>query len=114
MQALTFFRIPSFNLSAKAMNMFAMCLIVALGCMAALGDVSAATSTGTALKPAFDALNDIANGYGKQLLVLMGFIAAGFAVLAANAASAVLKFIGYIVFLSVGLAAALTLSGAVI
>jgi hypothetical protein len=75
--------------------------------------ISAGT-TGTALQPAFDALNDLVGGYGKQLLVLVGFVAAAFAVMAANAASAVLKFIGYVIFLAVGLTAALTLSGAVI
>jgi len=88
-------------------------LIAVLSCLAVFS-VQAAGVTGVALKPAFDAINDIANGYGKQLLVLVGFVAAAFAVLAANAASAIMKFIGYIIFLAVGLTAALALSGAVI
>jgi hypothetical protein len=74
----------------------------------------AATTTGTALKPAFDALNDLSGGYGKQLLVLIGFVGASLAMLAVQAMGAVMKFIGYIVFLAVGLGAALTLSGALI
>lgn len=91
----------------------AFALIAVLALMAAFS-ADAAGVTGIALKPAFDAINDIANGYGKQLLVLVGFVAAAFAVLAANAASAIMKFIGYIIFLAVGLTAALALSGAVI
>lgn len=91
----------------------ALALIAVLALMTAFG-ANAAGTTGAALKPAFDAINDIANGYGKQLLVLVGFVAAAFAVLAANAASAILKFIGYIIFLAVGLTAALALSGALV
>ena len=75
---------------------------------------TAATATGTALKPAFDMLNDIVGGYGMQLLVLVGFVAAAFAVMAVNATGAILKFIGFVIFLAVGLGAALALSGAVI
>lgn len=80
---------------------------------AAFGAI-AATTTGIALKPAFDMLNDIVGGYGMQLLVLVGFVAAAFAVMAVNATGAILKFIGFIVFLAVGLGAAMALSGAVI
>jgi hypothetical protein len=76
--------------------------------------VYAAGTTGTALKPAFDLLNDIVGGYGKQLLVLVGFIAAAFALLAVNATSAILKFIGFVIFLAVALGAAVSLSGAII
>ena len=65
-------------------------------------------------KPAFDLLNDIVGGYGKQLLVLVGFIAAAFALLAVNATSAILKFIGFVIFLAVALGAAVSLSGAII
>jgi acyl-CoA hydrolase len=74
----------------------------------------AATATGAALKPAFDMLQDIVGGYGMQLLVLVGFVAAAFAVMAVNATGAILKFIGFVIFLAVGLGAALALSGAVI
>ena len=89
-------------------------LIALLALLTAIQGVHAAGVTGAALKPAFDAVNDIVGGYGKQLLVLVGFVAAGFAVLASNAASAILKFIGYVIFLGVGLGIAVVVSGAVI
>jgi hypothetical protein len=73
-----------------------------------------AGTTGAALQPAFDALNELTGGYGKQLLVIVGFVAAAFSLLAANATSAILKFIGYVVFLAVGLTAGITLSGAML
>jgi len=76
--------------------------------------VQAGGTTGAALKPAFDMLNDIVAGYGTQLLVLVGFVAAAFAVMAVNATGAILKFIGFVIFLAVGLGAAIGLSGAVI
>ena len=41
-------------------------------------------------------------------------VAAAFAVMAVNATGAILKFIGFVIFLAVGLGAALALSGAVI
>jgi hypothetical protein len=78
------------------------------------GIAEAATTTGAALKPAFDALNDIAGGYGKQLLVLIGFIVVALGFWAVTAGALIVKFVGYIIFLSVALGAAVTLSGAVI
>lgn len=92
----------------------AFALIAALAFLAAMQGANAAGVTGAALKPAFDAVNDIVGGYGKQLLVLVGFIAAGFSILASNAASAMLKFIGYIIFLGVALGIAVAVSGAVV
>lgn len=88
--------------------------LLALMSMLIIEGAVAATTTGAALKPAFDTLNDIANGYGKQLLVLVGFVSAAFALLAVNAAAGILRFIGYVIFLAVALGAGLTLSGALI
>jgi len=103
----------SYNLTTfKKHAATALMVILAIMCLMQL--THAATTTGTALKPAFDALNDLTNGYGKQMLVLIGFVGAGLAMLAAQAMGAVMKFIGYIVFLAVGLGAAVTLSGALI
>lgn len=103
----------SFNLTTfKKHAGTALMVILAIMCLMQLSH--AATATGTALKPAFDTLNDLTNGYGKQLLVLVGFVGAGLAMLAAQAMGAVMKFIGFIVFLAVGLGAAVTLSGALI
>lgn len=116
MQAISNFRAPAFRMPAINVNwtMLAFILIGALSLIAAMTGAQAAGTTGTALKPAFDALNDIVGGYGKQVLILVGFIACAFAVLASQATGAILKFIGFIIFLSVGLTAAVGLSGAVI
>ncbi|HQR19506.1 MAG TPA: hypothetical protein PKV98_01480 [Burkholderiaceae bacterium] len=100
-----------FSFPTRAASTFVAAALIAL--LVAFA-ATAATTTGTALKPAFDMLNDIVGGYGMQLLVLVGFVAAAFAVMAVNATGAILKFIGFIVFLAVGLGAAMALSGAVI
>ncbi|KGM38737.1 hypothetical protein JY96_21465 [Aquabacterium sp. NJ1] len=114
MNAIASFR-PSFNLNLASFKKAATITFVVMLVLAALMSLGhAAGTTGTALKPAFDLLNDITNGYGKQLLVLIGFVAAGLAMLAAQAMGAVMKFIGFIVFLAAGLGAAVTLSGALI
>lgn len=114
MHSIPNFRAPLLRMPAFDWSNLAFGLIAALAMLAAMTGADAAGVTGTALKPAFDILNDIVGGYGKQLLVLVGFVAAAFAVLASNAASAILKFIGYIIFLGVALTAAIALSGAVI
>jgi hypothetical protein len=101
------------NLS-KIKKFGGMALVGLLAAAVAIKAASAATSTGTALQPAFDALNDLTNGYGKQLLVLIGFVGAGLAMLASQAMGAIMKFIGFVVFLAVGFSAAITLSGALI
>jgi hypothetical protein len=74
----------------------------------------AATTTGTALQAAYQALDDLAGGYGKQIIVLVAFITAVFGIIAMNATSVIVKYIGVLVFLSVGLGAGITLSGATI
>ncbi|CAD5366881.1 conserved membrane hypothetical protein [Rubrivivax sp. A210] len=74
----------------------------------------AATNTGTALQAAFTSLNDMVNGYGKQLLTVIGFGVAAIGYIAANATSVIMKFVGYAIFLGVGLAAATTLTGAIV
>lgn len=116
MQALSFFLVPTLRMPALKINWTALAfaLISVLAFLAAMQGANAAGVTGAALKPAFDAVNDIVGGYGKQLLVLVGFVAAGFSILASNAASAMLKFIGYIIFLGVALGIAVVVSGAVV
>ena len=89
--------------------------ILALLAALLLSDVAcAAGTTGTALQGAFTTLDDMANGYGKQLLVLVAFVGAAFALMAANAGGAIMKFIGVVIFLASALPAAITLSGATI
>lgn len=77
-------------------------------------DLQAATNKGTALQAAYTSLDDMANGYGKQILTLMGFIIAAIGYIATNASGVVMKFIGYAIFLGAALGAAITLVGAVI
>ena len=96
---------PSTRLLALAL--FVACLVAVLG-------ANAAGNTGAALKDAFTELNDMVNGYGKQILILMGFTVAAIGYVATNAAGVVMKFIGYAIFLGAALAAAITLVGAVI
>ena len=74
----------------------------------------AATNDGTSLQGAFTTLDEMANGYGKQILTLMGFVMAAIGYIATNAAGVVMKFIGYAIFLGAALGAAVTLVGAVI
>lgn len=85
-----------------------------LGLILIAFSAGAATTTGTALLTAYTALNDMINGYGKQLLTVIGFAVAAIGYIAANATSVIMKFVGYAIFLGVGLAAATTLVGAVI
>ena len=77
-------------------------------------NAGAATNTGTALQGAYNTLNDMINGYGKQLLTVVGFGVAAIGFIAANATSVIMKFVGYAIFLGVGLAGAITVVGAVI
>lgn len=88
-------------------------LLMAAILLAAFG-VDAATNDGTALQAAFETLDGMANGYGKQILTLMGFVMAAIGYIATNAAGVVMKFIGYAIFLGAALGAAITLVGAVI
>ncbi len=54
------------------------------------------------------------NGYGKQVLTLIGFAVAAIGFIASNATSVIMKFVGYAIFLGVGLAGAITLVGATV
>lgn len=111
MQAL----IQPMAMRARATRHVAIALTVFLTlAVVATGAAIAAGTTGVALKAAFDMLNDIAAGYGRQLLVLIAFVVAAVGWWAVNATSIILKFIGYIIFLGVALGAAMTLSGAVV
>ena len=90
-------------------------LVALLGLMALIASQSiAATNTGTALQAAFTAINDMVNGYGKQLLIVIGFAVTAFAFMASNATGVIMKFIGYSLFLGMGLTGALTLVGATV
>lgn len=77
-------------------------------------NADAATNDGTALQAAYNSLNEMINGYGKQLLTVVGFAVAAIGFIAANATSVIMKFVGYAIFLGVGLAGAVTVVGAVI
>jgi hypothetical protein len=90
-----------------------MCTLIAVLFVYSL-TANAAGSGGTALQAAYTTVNDMIGGYGKQLLVTLGFIVASIGYLAANATSVIMKFIGYAIFLGVGLSAAVSLVGAVI
>ena len=104
-------RLPAFKLNRQqAINLL---LLAAVALLAAFS-ATAATNDGTALQAAFETLDGMANGYGKQILILMGFVICGIAFLATNAAGVVMKFIGYAIYLGAGLGAAITLVGAVV
>lgn len=89
-------------------------LVLAIGILAAMTATASAT-TGAALKPAYDAINDMIGGYGKSLLVVIAFfvVLAGWFV-SSQATGMVMKFVGFSVFGGVGLAAAIALTGAVV
>jgi hypothetical protein len=101
---------PGFSVSASSLHLSA--LVVAL--LVLTFDAGAAGITGTALKDAYDALNAMVNGYGKQLLTVIGFAVAAIGFIASNATSVIMKFVGYAIFLGVGLAGATSLVGAVV
>lgn len=74
----------------------------------------AATTTGIVLQPAFDMLNEMVAGYGKQLIILVAFAMAMISLIAMNAASVFMKFVGLAIFAGIAFTAAITLSGALI
>lgn len=78
------------------------------------GVAYAAGSTGTALQATYNMVNDMVGGYGKQLLTVLAFTFALIGYLASNATSVVLKFVGFSIFASVGLAAATGIIGALV
>lgn len=102
-------RLPTFKSGSiwAFFGALAMTLLIA-------GLATAATNNGTPLQAAYNTLNDMVNGYGKQLLTVMGFGVAGIGYMATNATGIVMKFVGFAIFLGVGLAAAVALVGAVI
>lgn len=107
----------SFPFALRAPRLNAPLMWAAFGAVALMLlalDAGAATNTGTALQAAYSALNDMINGYGKQLLTVLGFAVAAIGFIAANATSVIMKFVGYAIFLGVGLAGAITVVGAVI
>lgn len=113
--------LPGFSVSGNSLHMSAASLstlfvpvMFLLALMVLTFDVGAAGVTGTALKDAYDALNAMVNGYGKQLLTVIGFAVAAIGFIASNATSVIMKFVGYAIFLGVGLAGATSLVGAVI
>lgn len=95
---------------------------MAIGLLASIGVMHAAQAVGSldasadgqALRLAYDAVNDLTGGYGKALVMTVGFIATTFGVLAAQATGPLLKFIGISIFASMGLAASFTLAGSLI
>ncbi len=95
-------------------SMMTFAVVLAVTCMVATLSAHAATNEGTALQAAYDSLNAMANGYGKQILTLMGFVIAAIGYIATNASGVVMKFIGYAIFLGAALGAAITLVGATI
>ena len=102
---------PFKGISRTHVTWLALALTIAL-----LGafDLHAATNKGVALQAAYTSLDDMANGYGKQILTLMGFIVAAIGYIATNASGVVMKFIGYAIFLGAAFTAAIALVGAVI
>lgn len=103
--------LPGFSVSKSSLHLS---VLFVLALMVMTFDVGAAGVTGTALKDAYDALNAMVNGYGKQLLTVIGFAVAAIGFIASNATSVIMKFVGYAIFLGVGLAGATSLVGAVV
>ena len=95
-------------------------LLIAALAVIGLMDMAHAVGTldgaakGQALKAAFDAVDDLTGGYGKALVLSIGFIVTVFGILASQATAPVLKYIGIAIYMSMGLGAALPLGGALI
>ncbi|MCW5632767.1 MAG: hypothetical protein KIT17_05460 [Rubrivivax sp.] len=100
--------------TSKEVGRFAGYALFALALLGAAFAALAAGTGGTALQAAYTAVNDMVGGYGKQLLTVIGFAVAAIGYMATNATGVVMKFIGFAIFLGVGLAAAVGLVGAVI
>jgi hypothetical protein len=105
----------NFKLSGLFKNKTFLMMVFALAVsLLAILSATAAGTTGVALQGAYDQLDDLANGYGKQIMTLMGFVICAVGYFGANSASAVFKFVGYAIFLGAGLGGAITLVGAVV
>jgi hypothetical protein len=74
----------------------------------------AATNTGTSLQGAFNLVNDIVNGYGKQLMFVLGFAVAMVGFMVQNTTGTIMKFIGFAIFLGTALSSGLGLVGALV
>jgi hypothetical protein len=107
-------RLPSLPFLRSFTHQQLMLLLALTGFLLIAFTAGAATNGGTALQAAYTSLNDMIGGYGKQLLTVVGFAVAAIGYMASNATSVIMKFIGFAVFLGVGLAAAVGLVGAVI
>lgn len=105
--------IKSLSFSNQRSNLSTLAVVGLALALAVLG-AHAATNTGTALQAAYNQLNDMVNGYGKQLLTVCGFGVALIGYMAANATSIVMKFVGFCIFGGVGLGAAITVMGALV
>jgi type IV secretory pathway VirB2 component (pilin) len=111
--ALTSFNLPFAGNAKSKLNVTTL-LVIAAALMLTIFAAHAANNNGAALQAAFTQLDDMVNGYGKQLLTVVGFAVALIGYMAANATSIVMKFVGFCIFAGVGLGAAVTVVGAVI
>jgi len=88
---------------------------LAVGSLMLLAEAAnAAGTTGTVLQPTYQLLDDLANGYGKQIIILTGFIAAMIALVALRGFTPMLGYIGFVIFAGVGLALGVGVAGAMI
>ena len=102
--------IPRWFVSPQALTALILLLSAAL-----LASIAQAAGTGgEALQATFNMVNDMVNGYGKQLIIVIGFVLMLIGYLAANATSVVLRFVGLAIFSSVALPAALAIAGALV
>lgn len=88
--------------------------IFSLFSLAIFNPAMAATNTGTVLQPTFDLLNEMSGGYGKQIIILVGFIAALISLVSLRGFSPILGYIGMAIFAGVGLAMGTGIAGALI
>jgi hypothetical protein len=87
---------------------FASVLLLTMFC------AGAATDDGIALQEAFDTLDEMVNGFGKQILTLVGFALAAIMFMNVNAAGVIMKFVGFGIFLGAGYGAIVTMAGALV
>jgi hypothetical protein len=89
-------------------------LIGASAMLAGANMAQAATNTGTVLAPTYTLLDDLAGGYGKQIIILIGFLAAMISLVSLRGFAPILGYIGFVIFAGVGLALGVGVGGAVI
>lgn len=88
--------------------------LIGLTLLAVIAGAIAAGTGGTALQGAYTLFNDMVNGYGKSLLLSIGFALTLIAWWATQATGVILKFVGWSIFAAVGLPAAIAMVGAVV